>query len=108
MTTHIGDLNNQTVPARERQQVSRTTTQDSAAVPGGPQRPSSATDEVQLSSTALKMQQIAQTLAEQPEIDQTRVEAIRSSIEQGTYQIDARRVADKLLAHEGLLGGAYA
>ncbi len=58
-------------------------------------------DSVQLSSSALQMQNLAEQLASTPDvINVEKVEQIRQAIEAGTYSIDSREVADKMLDFE--------
>lgn len=56
------------------------------------------TDKVSLSDT---LSQLEQTLAEVPVVDTAKVEAIKQSIEDGTYQIDSQELARKMIDFEG-------
>lgn len=53
---------------------------------------------VQITPTAQLLANVAQQIAGTPEIDQSRVDAIRQALASGSYQIDSSRVADGLLA----------
>lgn len=53
-------------------------------------------DKVELSSFARDMQAIRQRLGDQAAERAAQVEALRQSIEQGTYQMDNRAVAQKM------------
>jgi flagellar biosynthesis anti-sigma factor FlgM len=53
--------------------------------------------EVSLSSDALALQKIMQTVKESPDIRDDVVQAIQGRIEAGTYQIDAESLAGRLL-----------
>jgi negative regulator of flagellin synthesis FlgM len=57
-------------------------------------------DEVKLSSSALQLQEAQRRLAQQPEVNQARVAAIRAALSEGTYKVNAERVADGILAQE--------
>jgi negative regulator of flagellin synthesis FlgM len=54
--------------------------------------------EVQITPAAQLLANVEQQLANTPEVDQGRVDAIRQALSNGTYQIDSSRVADGLLA----------
>lgn len=70
-------------------------------------RPSQATDALQNTAQTDKVSlsdalaQLEQTLAEVPEVDSARVEAIKSAIEDGSYQIDSQELARKMIDFEG-------
>jgi negative regulator of flagellin synthesis FlgM len=57
-------------------------------------------DTVQLSPEAQRLQQATDKLNEQPAVDQERVSKLKQAIADGSYQIDSKRVAAKLLAFE--------
>lgn len=59
-------------------------------------------DEVKLSSSALQLQDAERRLAQQPNVDQARVAAIRAAVSEGTYRVNAGALADGLLAQERL------
>lgn len=60
-------------------------------------------DVVQLTDLAARLQNLTQAIADVPEVDAARVNALRQAIAGGDYQIDAEAVADKFIAFEGLL-----
>ena len=62
-------------------------------------------DQVRLTDSAMALREAART-GDSPEVDATRVEHIRQSIADGSYQVDAGHIADQLLSMEGLIGGA--
>jgi negative regulator of flagellin synthesis FlgM len=64
------------------------------AEPGSSTQPT----EVEITPTAQLLANVAQQIAGTPDIDQSRVDAIRQALERGSYQIDSSRVADGLLA----------
>jgi negative regulator of flagellin synthesis FlgM len=55
-------------------------------------------DKVSLSDA---LSQLEQTLAEVPEVDSAKVEAIKNAIEDGSYQIDSQELARKMIDFEG-------
>lgn len=60
-------------------------------------------DAVHITGSAKQLAAIEQTLKGGPVIDEARVEKLRAAIDAGTYQVDAARVADKLLLLEDQL-----
>ncbi|GEM_PF-665593 len=59
-----------------------------------------APQDVQLTGGARQMAVLEKALAQVPEVDMNRVEQLRSAIESGSYQVDAERVATKLVDME--------
>ncbi len=64
----------------------------------------SAGDQLKLTDSALALQQAARPHDVAP-IDPKRVEQIRKALADGSYKIDAGRIADRMLALEQQLGG---
>lgn len=58
---------------------------------------SQATDDVRLTDTATNLKQIEARLAKLPDVDQSRVDAVRKRIESGSYRADPERIAERLL-----------
>ena len=54
-------------------------------------------DTVELTSGAKLLARLEKTLASLPEIDASRVEAVKTAIASGDYEIDAQKIADALL-----------
>lgn len=68
-------------------------------------RPTAGSDDsVQLSPEVLALQKVESQLQGVPEVDAERVEAIRSAIEDGSYEINYERLASRLSSLERLLG----
>lgn len=65
-------------------------------------RPSTV-DTVSLTDTAARLREMENTLAKLPVVDNQRVEAVRQAIADGTFEVDAERVARKMLAFEQAL-----
>jgi negative regulator of flagellin synthesis FlgM len=55
---------------------------------------------VQLTDTAVNLKQIESRIAGLPDIDRARVDAVRQRVDSGAYQVNAGRLADRLLAFE--------
>lgn len=54
-------------------------------------------DDVRLTDTATNLKQIEARLASLPDVDQSRVDAVRKRLEAGSYKADAGRIAERLL-----------
>jgi negative regulator of flagellin synthesis FlgM len=63
----------------------------------------SSADTVNISASAADLQAMEARLAELPEVDRGRVDALRNQIASGEYTIDSQRVADRILAFESEL-----
>jgi negative regulator of flagellin synthesis FlgM len=57
-------------------------------------------DTVTLTSSARTLQKIEEAVAKTPVVNAAKVAAVKQAINAGTYQIEGRRVADKLLQFE--------
>lgn len=69
------------------------------AVSGDPARE----DRVSITSTASALQQVEEQLAKLPDVDTQRVAAIKKAVENGSFEIDANRIAEKLIAFDTAL-----
>lgn len=54
-------------------------------------------ENVNLSSQAKNLKQLEQKLGDYPEMDDDRIERIRSALESGSYKVDAEKLAQKML-----------
>ena len=54
-------------------------------------------DQLSLTSSAQLLKELSEAVAASPEVDQSRIDAIRQAIADGSYDIDAGRIADRLL-----------
>jgi negative regulator of flagellin synthesis FlgM len=64
---------------------------------------SSATDTVSLSDNAVQLGKVELSVASAPVIDAQRVEQLKQAIANGSYEVDAKEVADKLMQFESML-----
>lgn len=62
-------------------------------------------DKVELTSSAKLLERLEKSFASLPEIDRSRVDAVKSAIESGDYEIDAEKIASTLLYTDMQLGG---
>ncbi|MGB5346967.1 MAG: flagellar biosynthesis anti-sigma factor FlgM [Woeseia sp.] len=60
-------------------------------------RAKSSSDTVELTSGAQLLERLEKSLASLPEIDQGRVDAVKTAISSGDYTIDAEKIADALI-----------
>jgi negative regulator of flagellin synthesis FlgM len=56
--------------------------------------------DVQLTGAARNLAALEQSLRELPAVDEVRVALVKQRLDNGTYQVDPQRVADKLLRME--------
>ncbi len=61
--------------------------------------------EVDLSGDASRLTRLEAEVRDLPEIDESRVEAIRAQIAEGRYHVDPERLAEKFIALERELAG---
>jgi negative regulator of flagellin synthesis FlgM len=57
-------------------------------------------DTVTLTSSARSLQKIEEAVAKAPVVNASKVATVKQAVQSGTYQINAGRVADKLLQFE--------
>lgn len=57
-------------------------------------------DSIDLTATATQLQQIENSLADLPIIDEIRVATVNQSIKEGRYTIDNEKIADRIIASE--------
>ena len=65
----------------------------------------SSEDQVDLSPEVQALQSLEAQIRELPEVDSARVEAIRNAIDNGSFEVNADRLAGKLMSLERLIGG---
>lgn len=61
-------------------------------------------DSVQLSSQAQTMGRIQANIEASPDVDMSKVEAIKAAISEGRFEINAEAIAEKMLSQDALLG----
>ncbi|MCW8901941.1 MAG: flagellar biosynthesis anti-sigma factor FlgM [Gammaproteobacteria bacterium] len=64
---------------------------------------SAAGDRVTLTNTASRLKDIEQQLSSASSVDNARVAEVQSAISNGEYNVDADRIADKMLAFEDFM-----
>ncbi len=64
---------------------------------------SSTADTVSISDNAAQLGKLGNTVDSTPVVDAQRVEQVKQAISDGTYEVDATKVADKLMQFESIL-----
>jgi len=76
-----------------------TTSQGNSRVPTS-HTTTSGQDKVSLTDMASRLKSLEQKLAQQPDVDQARVDKVRNAMARGEYHVDPQRVADKMIDFE--------
>jgi negative regulator of flagellin synthesis FlgM len=100
MTDKIDGFGRAGVDIRPAKSRATGASQKSDAASAKVTRAASARDAVQITDTATHLKRIEAGLADVPDIDRGRVEAVRRKIESGDYEVNPARVAQKLLRLE--------
>jgi negative regulator of flagellin synthesis FlgM len=64
---------------------------------------SSTIDTVSLSDNAVQLGKLGESVAATPAVDAQRVEQVKQAIENGSYEVDPAKVAEKLMRFESML-----
>jgi len=64
---------------------------------------SSTVDTVSLSDNAVQLGKLDNSAVAAPVVDTKRIEQVKQAISNGTYEVDAAKVADKLMQFESIL-----
>ncbi len=67
--------------------------------------PPNASDKISLTATATRLKALEAQLAKLPVVDNNRVGDVQRALANGTYSVNAERVAGKLIAFERQLAG---
>jgi negative regulator of flagellin synthesis FlgM len=101
VATKIGGLDSSPVQVSTGRTVKRAGTSDSEVK-------SSSVDakaDTQITDSARKLAALEQTVQDLPAIDEARVQQVSAKLANGSYKVDAGRIADKLLRSEHDLVG---
>ncbi len=95
----INKLNSGTAGGVESQKAQR---QDASAppAPANAAARSAAEAKVEVSNEARTVQGILQNLGKVPDMDSNKVSRVKAAIDEGRYQVNAERVADKMIERE--------
>ena len=89
-------ISNKAVESRERTAETSRAPERSTTT-SGTQAQVAATDRVELSPRSKEMAKAAEALARTPEVRQQKVEELKAAVADGTYQVDEREVAQKMI-----------
>jgi negative regulator of flagellin synthesis FlgM len=98
-----GGVDNRPVQIATDKSVKRTS--DSGAASSGAEKVASTGDGVQITNSARQLAALEQAIRAFPDVNQARVDQIRSAIANGTYQVSPERIAEKLMQMENQLSG---
>lgn len=101
MSIKISDYQNRPVQAGTEKTVSRAGDAPAAAADATV----SGSSPVKITDQARQLAALEQAVNSQPIVNESRVAEIRLALEEGRYEIDAERIADKLLRTEQELSG---
>ena len=103
MNTTISNNGLPKLPQAAGQAGSGATTESSANAAGAGAPVAKADDQLKLTDSAKALQQAARTDA--APVDTQRVERVRQALADGSYKVDAGRIADRMISMERQLGG---
>jgi negative regulator of flagellin synthesis FlgM len=89
--TDVQGLEVEQLQAKQAEKVSKTQGQQVQGKTGGE------TDVIQLSPQSRLMAKAGEVVYQAPEVRADKVAAVQDSVAQGTYQVDSRKVASKLI-----------
>lgn len=69
---------------------------------------STADDKVSFTDVASRLQSLEAAMAQEPAVDPHRVESVRQSIEDGTFEVNAESIANRLMEMDQDLGDSGA
>lgn len=102
MAIEINGINGPRNQGTEAGQVSSTPGNGNDA-PKPASQDASRTDSVNFTDAGRQLARLEGEIRDQPVVDTQRVEAVRESVNDGTYQVDNRAVAHKLMQFEAYL-----
>lgn len=98
--TGIGSSRTQQSGSRTAQRVDDAKKSDTTA---SSNTNTSGSDKVSLTKTAARLKDIEQKLSGQPPVDTQRVNEMKTALANGSYNVDAEKVADKMMNFEASL-----
>jgi negative regulator of flagellin synthesis FlgM len=101
MATKIGGFDSSPVQVSTGRPVKHAGTSSSGVKAGN----ADAKSDTNITDSARKLAALEQSVQDLPAIDQSRVQQVSAKLANGSYKIDAGRVADKLLRSEQDLAG---
>ena len=100
----INSIGSNATPPEQRSSGNRQVDAATTGVASRDQSPAERTgDTVHISAKAVDLQAVEAQLKDLPDVDSVRVEELRNQINNGTYQVDSQRLADRIMAFESKL-----
>jgi len=100
----INSIGSNATPPEQRSSGNRQVDTATTDVAKRDQNPAErAGDTVHISAKAVDLQAVEAQLKDLPDVDSVRVEELRNQINNGTYQVDSQRLAERILAFESEL-----
>lgn len=96
MVSKIDGVSGQQSPVHGAKESARPERNEGERSAGTP----STSDQLSLTSSAQLLKELSEAVEFSTGMDRDRIEAIRKALEDGTYEVDAARIADKLLKLE--------
>lgn len=100
MAIEINGLNG---PRNQGTETGQVSSANSNSTPAQPAQDSARVDSVNLTDTGRQLSRLESEIRDLPVVDAQRVDAVRESVNDGTYTVDNRAVAHKLLQFEAYL-----
>ncbi|MBI3560105.1 MAG: flagellar biosynthesis anti-sigma factor FlgM [Gammaproteobacteria bacterium] len=103
MANDINGINSGRTPQADEKQIQTLRRESASNTPSRSTANRSASpgqDKVSLTDMAARLKSLEQKLAEQPDVDQARVDKVRTAMAKGEYRVDPERVADKMMNFE--------
>jgi negative regulator of flagellin synthesis FlgM len=100
VSTKIGDFDSRPVQISTGRTVKRSNDSSSSASASG----SVAKGDTQITDSAKNLAELEQTVQAMPAVDAARVTDVSNRLANGSYEINAERIADKLLRSDQELG----
>lgn len=91
---------NNTTPTRQEESASQPRPDNSRAAPSA----APAVDSVSLTESARRLSELSREVAAGEAVDIGRVETVRQALDEGVYDIDPRKIAERLLALDDSIG----
>jgi negative regulator of flagellin synthesis FlgM len=103
MAIEINGLNQAAAAKRVDNEAAPAVQREQPGIAEGEKNRPSPTDAISLTDISSRLQEVEKKVAALPVIDTQRVEQIKKSLADGSYEINSARVAEKLLNFESLL-----
>ncbi len=104
MTDVIRNINsNSQVSGSGAKPTNKPSSDESAVSAQKPSTASESADQVELTSAAQKVDEVISSLSAEPVVDRQKVDAIKTALEDGKYEVNSSVIAEKLIEIDELL-----